>query len=84
MSYVYILILVDNSYYVGCTSNLEKRMSYHIKGKVFSTRNKRPLNLCYFEKKNDLGEARRRELQIKGWKSRKAIERLIKKFKILK
>ena len=79
MYYTYILRLANNSYYIGCTSDLEKRLDYHKKSKVFSTKNKLPLTLIYFEKKNSLSEARIREMQIKKWKSREAIERLLKK-----
>lgn len=79
MYYLYILKLVDNSYYIGSTNDLEQRLKYHQKGKVRSTKNILPAGLIYFEKYKTRSEAQKREYQIKGWKSRKAIERLIHK-----
>jgi len=48
-------------------------------GKVKSTKVYKPWLLQYTEKYNTLSEARCREKQIKNWKSRAAIERLLKK-----
>ena len=75
--YLYILKSYTGKYYIGATSNIENRVEYHNKGKVKSTKSHRPWKLIYNEKYNTLSEARKRESQIKGWKSRKAIERLI-------
>jgi putative endonuclease len=48
MYYVYALISnVDNQFYVGFTNDLKMRMDAHAKGKVESTRNRRPLKLVY-------------------------------------
>jgi len=48
--YVYILkSTVDYNFYVGYTVNLKKRIDCHNKGKVYSTRNRIPLNLVYYE-----------------------------------
>jgi len=76
MAKVYILQLSDGSYYIGSTENLERRLIEHNKGKNKSTKNKRPFILKYSEDFPTRGEAQSREYQIKGWKSRKAIERL--------
>jgi putative endonuclease len=58
MSYkIYILkSLKDGGYYIGFTSNIEKRLQQHQSGKVRSTRHRRPLILHYnedFAKKTD-------------------------------
>ena len=80
MFYIYILqSLTDNSYYVGCTENTSRRISEHNSGKVRSTKTRQPWSLRYTEKYNTLSEARSRENQIKRWKSRAAIERLLNK-----
>ena len=67
----------DGRYYVGSTNNLEKRIVYHNKGRVLSTKNFVPWNLKYKENFDSLSMARKREQQIKNWKKRSAIEKLI-------
>ena len=79
MYYTYVLIsLKDNSYYIGSTSNIDQRLNYHNNGKSKYTKLKMPWNLVYFEEFSTLSFARKRETQIKAWKSRESIERLIK------
>jgi putative endonuclease len=78
MFFTYILISkLDNSYYVGSTNNLENRLKKHNSGFVKSTKAKVPWELVYSEKYDNLSSVRVRESQIKSWKSRLAIERLI-------
>ncbi len=77
MYQVYILKLRDGSYYVGSTENLEERLDYHNSKRVKSTKNKLPFELIYNEGFNSRSDAQTREYQIKKWKSRQAIERLI-------
>lgn len=45
MHTVYLLRCSDNSIYTGCTSNLDKRIEYHLKGYVNSTKSKLPVKL---------------------------------------
>ena len=42
MYYVYILKCSDNTYYTGCTNNLDERISRHSKGQVHYTKDKLP------------------------------------------
>lgn len=80
MFFTYILISkLDNSYYVGSTNNLENRLKKHNSGFVKSTKGRVSWELVYSEKYDNLSSARIRENQIKNWKSRLAIERLIEK-----
>ncbi len=79
MYFLYILVsLKKNSYYVGSCSDIEKRLTRHNNGYVKSTKNFVPWKLVYKENYDILSFARKRESQIKSWKSRIAIERLIK------
>jgi putative endonuclease len=79
MPYTYILASIQgNSYYIGSTNNLENRLEHHNKGRSKYTKLKKPWNLIYFEEFLSLSLARKREKQIKSWKSRRAIEGLIK------
>lgn len=81
MFFVYILKSPNTGkYYIGCTNNIENRLNKHNKGIVRSTKAYKPWKIVYKEKFNTLSKARKRENQIKSWKSKKSVERLIKKF----
>lgn len=78
MAYTYILKLANKSYYVGSCHNLKTRINQHLKGRVVSTRNKRPLILLYAKYFKTYSSANFEEFRIKRWKKRKSIENLIK------
>ncbi|MDQ7815906.1 MAG: GIY-YIG nuclease family protein [Melioribacteraceae bacterium] len=62
MYFTYILkSLKDNSFYYGSTSNLEKRLDEHNKGKIKYTKGHLPWRLHYFEKYKTRSESIRRE-----------------------
>ena len=69
-----------NKYYVGSTSDMERRLNDHNRGKEKFTRTGVPWELVYTETFEELATARRRELDIKKKKSRKYIETLISSF----
>jgi putative endonuclease len=52
------------------TSDLSKRVSEHNKGKVRSTKSRRPLRLAYYEELSDKTSARKRELFLKSGQGR--------------
>ena len=80
LMFVYVLeSLIDGSYYIGVTNNLNKRLSYHNEGKSNYTSKKMPWRLKYTEEYKNISEALRRERQLKGWKSHRAINKLINK-----
>ena len=65
--YVYVLrSRTDKMFYTGYTSDLKQRIQLHDKGKVFSTRNRRPLDLIYFEGCKNQQDATRREKYLKS------------------
>jgi len=78
MSTTYILKCRDNRYYIGSTNNIKQRLIEHQKGKCKFTKSRLPVTLIYTEEFNDYSLARKREYQIKSYKSRMVIERLIK------
>jgi len=81
MFYFYILHSIKNGrYYIGSCQDLEQRIKRHNSGLVKSTKGYLPWELVYNEEFKTLSEARKRESQVKGWKKRLAIERLIKHF----
>ena len=76
MSYfVYILECADQSLYVGCTNNLEKRLKQHNESKwgAHYTKIRRPVKLLYSESFTNPQKARKRENEIKGWRREKKL-----------
>jgi putative endonuclease len=77
--YVYILYSQSKDrYYTEYTTNPEERVVEHNLGATPSTRPGRPWILVYTEAFDNKSEAIKRERGIKGKKSRKFIEKLIK------
>ena len=77
MAYTYILKTAKDSFYVGSTDDIEKRMSEHLAGRVKSTKFCLPVQLVFKEYWPTKGEAQKKEYKIKKWKSKKMIERLM-------
>jgi putative endonuclease len=76
---VYILYSEKmDKFYIGSTSDLQRRLLEHNRGKEKFTKNGMPWLLVYKEDFNDLKDARSREKFIKKQKSRKYIITLIK------
>ena len=64
--YVYVLKSEkDNKLYTGYTKNVELRFEQHEKGLVDSTKDRRPLNLIYFEACLNQQDATHREKYLK-------------------
>ncbi len=79
---LYIIQSVSNGhFYIGQTSDLEKRLKQHnehkCSGSSSTKRLKGPWELVYQEFYESRSEAMKREKEIKSWKSRKAIISLI-------
>jgi putative endonuclease len=74
--FTYILECSDKSLYVGCTNNLEKRLEQHNSSKwgAHYTKIRRPVILKYSENFKTLKKARRREIEIKGWRRSKKLQ----------
>ncbi len=67
MYYVYILKSEkDKKIYIGYTSNLKLRYKEHHNGEVKSTKNRRPLELIYYEAYKNKKDAQDRENYLKG------------------
>jgi len=78
--FVYILRCGDGSFYVGITNNLKERFEEHNSGEGAKyTRGRRPVKLVYKEDHINKSEARKREIELKGWRREKK-ERLIAGF----
>jgi predicted GIY-YIG superfamily endonuclease len=78
MAHTYILRCVDDSYYVGSTIDLERRLWQHNHdpdGPVY-TRRRRPVTLAWAAEFASIAEAFAYEKQVQGW-SRAKREALI-------
>ncbi len=64
-------------YYIGSTQNLEDRLRKHNTNHKGFTGKLGDWKIVYHETFDSKTEAYKRELQIKSWKSRVAIEKLI-------
>ena len=64
-------------YYVGSTGNVEVRLEKHLQRHKGFTSKAKDWTVVYVEKFASKEEAMKRERQIKKWKSRKMIEKLI-------
>ena len=82
MYHVYILRSeTTRRYYVGSTNDLQRRLSEHLRSHSLATRARGPWRLVHREPFATLVEARRRELEIKRWKSAKLIAELVERAK---
>lgn len=76
--YVYILKSeIDSNMYIGYTKDLKIRIQQHNTGLVTSTKNRRPLNLIYYEACLNQQDATHREKYLKtSWGKRYVKNRL--------
>ncbi len=72
MAWVYLLVCRDGSYYVGSTTDLERRVSQHERGEGAAyTRRRRPVRLVWAAEFASIDDAYRFEKQVQGWSRRK-------------
>ena len=65
-NYTYTVKCSDETLYTGWTNNLKKRLEAHNSGKGAKyTKNRRPVELVYFEEYDTKQEAMKREYAIK-------------------
>ena len=72
--------LARERYYIGCTSDLDKRIDEHNAGKTKSTKPYRPWIIMYFEIFSDKKEAYKREWHLKHPKGYLEKIEIIKKY----
>ena len=72
MHYTYVLQSAkDGRWYTGATKDLRTRVGDHPKGRVESTRSRRPLRLIYYEACLSDADAKRRERYLKTGKGKR-------------
>jgi len=80
LSVFFFYILQSEStghFYIGQTHNLTERLAYHNANYSKSLKNRGPWKLVYTESYGTRAEAVRRERQVKSWKDRRMVERLV-------
>ena len=76
MHYVYVLrSLKDRNLYTGYTTDLRQRIAHHTAGKAPSTRDRRPLQLIYYEAYLLPKDARAREVFLKSGSGKRFIRK---------
>ena len=68
MAWMYILQCADGSYYVGSTTDIERRISEHNAGQgARYTARRRPVKLAFAEEFPSVEQAYRAEKQVQAW-----------------
>lgn len=79
--YIYVLkSQKDGALYVGYTDNLKSRFEQHSKGRVTSTKNRRPLELVYSEACLSKPDATHRERYLKTAWGKKFLKNRLKSY----
>ncbi|MEK7461000.1 MAG: GIY-YIG nuclease family protein [Patescibacteria group bacterium] len=77
MYYIYILSsLIKRKSYVGCTDDLERRLSEHNSAKNYFTKRHIPWKIIYTESFSEKAEALKREKYFKSSSGRKRLKQI--------
>jgi putative endonuclease len=79
---VYILLLNKSDYYVGSTTDIERRLSEHKLGNHAGTRYCHNIELVFTQEYDDYPSARKIESRLKKFKNKKILERIVRDGKI--
>ncbi len=71
---------LDGNYYVGYTKDLNVRFEQHQKGKVKSTKHRRPFKLIYYEACMSQQDALKREKYLKTFYGKMFIAKRLKSY----
>lgn len=81
MFYVYVLrSKKDGKWYTGFTDDLRKRFNKHNANKVYSTKNRGPFKIIYYESCLNEQDARSRELYLKSGMGKRYLKNRLKRF----
>jgi len=77
--YTYVLLSKkDKKFYTGYTSDLKRRFEKHCKGLINSTKNRRPVELIYYEACLNQQDATHREKYLKSFHGKMFIRNRLK------
>ncbi len=81
MYYTYVLQSErDGKFYAGFTQDLKLRFEQHNKGLVESTKDRRPLQLIYYQACIDKDDARKREKYLKTYRGKMFLKSRLKSY----
>lgn len=81
MTYVYVLkSKKDGHWYTGSTRDLRKRLNEHNVGRVFSTKQRGPFDLIYYEACVNEQDARAREKYLKSGPGKRYLRNRLRRF----
>ena len=81
MYYTYVLqSLKDKRFYTGFTKDLKQRFEQHQKGRVDSTKDRKPLELIYYEACLDQKDATKREKYLKTYNGKMFLRKRLKSY----
>ena len=81
MYYVYVIqSRKDNQFYTGFTRDLQNRIQEHNAGKVFSTKERRPFELIYYEACLNEQDGLAREKYLKSGMGKRYLNNRLKRF----
>jgi len=81
MYYTYVLQSEkDDGFYIGFTKDLKLRFGKHTKGLVDSTKNRRPLQIIYYEACLSQEDATGREKYLKTYNGRRFLHKRLKSY----
>jgi putative endonuclease len=70
----------DGKFYTGYTFDLRKRFNEHNSNKVFSTKNRGPFRLIYYEACINEDDAKAREKYLKSGMGKRYLKNRLKRF----
>ena len=78
--YVYILLFYkDKGFYIGFTTELKNRLTFHAAGKVFATKDRIPFKLIHYEYFINKADAKAREEFLKSGYGREQLKQILKR-----
>ena len=81
MYYTYVLLSEkDGKFYVGFTRDLKLRFEEHKKGRVESTKDRRPLKIIYYEACLKQEDATKREKYLKTYHGKAFLRKRLKSY----
>ena len=81
MYYTYVLFSKkDGKFYTGFTQDLKLRFGQHNKGRIESTKDRRPLELVYYEACLNRNDATHREKYLKTYHGKAYIKKRLKSY----
>ncbi len=81
MFYVYVLqSQKDGKWYTGATNDLKKRLKEHNEGRVLATKDRRPLELIYYEACINQQDGFAREKYLKTGMGKRYIRNRLRRF----